>query len=324
MTSSASPRAPDGRGYWLVAPTADLRLRRRPLLRLAAGRRSRADRRHRATPDGKGYWLVATDGGIFAFGDAAFYGSMGGEPLNQPIVGMAAIPDGKGYWLVASDGGIFAFGDAVFYGSTGSMTWSSPSWGYPPADRGGYWMVAADGGVFAFRAPFYGSPAAMPPSPRSWARATPTGTGYSVVDSAGTAHRFGRERRNPPPAGPTARAQPGSGERSAPSSPGGSPPPRWAWRPGGAGRAGADASPGSSTPSAPRRRPYTMRRWPTTPHAATSSVFGGATAGTARLDNLGLDGAAWTRAVRPPTPGAHRGGDGRTTPRRARCSSSAV
>jgi hypothetical protein len=43
-----------------------------------------------ATPDGKGYWLVARDGGIFAHGDAGFYGSQGGTPLNQPIVGMAA------------------------------------------------------------------------------------------------------------------------------------------------------------------------------------------------------------------------------------------
>ncbi len=43
-----------------------------------------------ATPDGKGYWLVASDGGIFAFGDAAFYGSTGALTLNKPIVGMAA------------------------------------------------------------------------------------------------------------------------------------------------------------------------------------------------------------------------------------------
>jgi hypothetical protein len=28
-----------------------------------------------ATTSGNGYWLVAVDGGIFAFGDAAFYGS---------------------------------------------------------------------------------------------------------------------------------------------------------------------------------------------------------------------------------------------------------
>ena len=70
-----------------------------------------------ATPDGGGYWLVARDGGIFSFGDAAFRGSEGGQPLNQPIVGMAATGDGGGYWLVASDGGIFSFGDAPFDGS---------------------------------------------------------------------------------------------------------------------------------------------------------------------------------------------------------------
>ncbi len=71
-----------------------------------------------ATPDGKGYWLVASDGGIFNYGDAAFFGSTGSIHLNQPIVGMAATPDGKGYWLVASDGGIFSYGDAAFFGST--------------------------------------------------------------------------------------------------------------------------------------------------------------------------------------------------------------
>ena len=60
---------------------------------------------------------MASDGGIFTFGDAAFYGSEGGVTLNSPVVGMASTPDGKGYWLVASDGGIFTFGDAAFYGS---------------------------------------------------------------------------------------------------------------------------------------------------------------------------------------------------------------
>ena len=59
------------------------------------------------TSDGKGYWLVAADGGIFAFGDAAFHGSTGAMRLNKPVVGMAPTPDGKGYWLVAADGGIF-------------------------------------------------------------------------------------------------------------------------------------------------------------------------------------------------------------------------
>ena len=79
-----------------------------------------------ATPDGGGYWEVASDGGIFTFGDAAFYGSEGGRPLNAPIVGLAATPDGGGYWEVASDGGIFAFGDATFYGSEGGQPLNAP------------------------------------------------------------------------------------------------------------------------------------------------------------------------------------------------------
>ena len=75
---------------------------------------------------GKGYWLVASDGGVFSFGDAAFYGSTGGTTRNKPIVAAMATPDGKGYWLVASDGGVFSFGDAIFYGSTGGMTLNKP------------------------------------------------------------------------------------------------------------------------------------------------------------------------------------------------------
>lgn len=62
------------------------------------------------TPSGRGYWLVAADGGIFAYGDAAFHGSTGGIKLNEPIVAMAADPATGGYWLVAADGGVFSFG----------------------------------------------------------------------------------------------------------------------------------------------------------------------------------------------------------------------
>ena len=47
---------------------------------------------------------------------APFHGSMGGAPLNAPVVGMAADPSTGGYWLVASDGGVFSF-DAPFYGA---------------------------------------------------------------------------------------------------------------------------------------------------------------------------------------------------------------
>ena len=69
---------------------------------------------------------MASDGGIFGFGDATFYGSMGGQPLNKPIVGMASTADGGGYWEVASDGGSFSFGDAVFEGSMGGQPLNAP------------------------------------------------------------------------------------------------------------------------------------------------------------------------------------------------------
>jgi hypothetical protein len=78
------------------------------------------------TPDGAGYWMVATDGGIFAFGDAAFFGSTGSIHLNQPVVGIAGTLDGAGYWMAATDGGIFNFGDAGFFGSTGSIKLNKP------------------------------------------------------------------------------------------------------------------------------------------------------------------------------------------------------
>ncbi|MHB1721058.1 MAG: NHL repeat-containing protein, partial [Acidimicrobiales bacterium] len=35
----------------------------------------------------------ASDGGIFAFGDAGYYGSMGGQPLAKPVVGIASTPE---------------------------------------------------------------------------------------------------------------------------------------------------------------------------------------------------------------------------------------
>jgi hypothetical protein len=79
-----------------------------------------------STPNGKGYWLVAADGGIFSFGDAAFYGSTGAVHLVSPIVGMTSSRSGDGYRFVAADGGIFSFGDAAFYGGLGGGVPPSP------------------------------------------------------------------------------------------------------------------------------------------------------------------------------------------------------
>ena len=141
-----------------------------------------------------GYWEVASDGGIFTFGDADFYGSMGGKPLNKPVVGIAATPDGRGYWEVASDGGIFSFGDAAFYGSMGGKPLNKPVVGITATPDGrGYWEVASDGGIFSFGdADFYGSMGGKPLNkPVVGITATPDGLGYWEVASDGGIFSFG-------------------------------------------------------------------------------------------------------------------------------------
>jgi hypothetical protein len=104
-----------------------------------------------STPDGQGYWQATSDGQVLAFGNARWFGSMSGSPLNHPVVGIASTPTGNGYWLVASDGGVFSFGDAQFYGSTGGIALNRPIVGIASTrDGGGYYLVASDGGVFSF------------------------------------------------------------------------------------------------------------------------------------------------------------------------------
>ncbi len=112
-----------------------------------------------------GYWLLGSHGNVYPYGNALSYGSMGGKPLNQPVVGMAATPDGRGYWLVASDGGIFNFGDARFYGSLVSADPGEvAAAAMATADGGGYLIVTTDGHVVPFGdAPQFGDIATTTP-----------------------------------------------------------------------------------------------------------------------------------------------------------------
>jgi hypothetical protein len=141
-----------------------------------------------------GYWEVASDGGIFTFGDASFFGSMGGQPLNKPVVGMASTPDGQGYWEVASDGGIFTFGDAGFFGSKGGQPLNKPVVGMASTPDGkGYWEVASDGGVFTFGdAGFFGSATGHKLTKRVVGMvAAPDGQGYWLTAANGSVFAFG-------------------------------------------------------------------------------------------------------------------------------------
>jgi len=143
-------------------------------------------------------WVTDASGAVFGEADfsgppASNFGSMAGQPLNQPMVGMSPTADANGYWLVASDGGIFAFGDAQFHGSTGNIHLNQPVTGMAVTpDGGGYWLVASDGGVFAFNAPFYGSTGSLRLNkPIEAILPTPSGQGYWMVASDGGIFAFG-------------------------------------------------------------------------------------------------------------------------------------
>jgi len=141
----------------------------------------------------QGYWLASADGGVYAMGNAGFYGSLGALRLEGPVVTIAATPDGRGYWMAALDGGVFAFGDAGFYGSMGGQPLNKPIVGMAPtADGRGYWLVASDGGVFSFGdAPFLGSMGGTPlVAPVVGMAALHHGTGYWLVASDGGIFAF--------------------------------------------------------------------------------------------------------------------------------------
>jgi hypothetical protein len=82
------------------------------------------------TPSGLGYWVFKSDGSVYAFGDANYFGSLGRidptKPAGPPnsvtlapgtaIVDGFSVPTGLGYYLLGSDGGVFGFGSAHYFG----------------------------------------------------------------------------------------------------------------------------------------------------------------------------------------------------------------
>jgi hypothetical protein len=144
-------------------------------------------------PNSQGYTEVASDGGLFDFG-SPFYGSMGGHPLNEPMVGGAQVAGQPGYWEVASDGGIFSFGAAQFFGSTGGTPLNAPIVGMASTPDGlGYWLVASDGGIFAYGdAGFFGSRGGKKlNAPIVGIATTPDGKGYWLVAADGGIFAYG-------------------------------------------------------------------------------------------------------------------------------------
>jgi hypothetical protein len=169
------------------------------------------------TPSGAGYTLVGSDGGIFSFGDSQFKGSMGGKPLNQPMVAIVPTASGAGYWEVAADGGVFAFGDAVAPASNPlpGMRLNAPVVDAARAGANGLELVASDGGVFSLGgAPNVGSMGGRPlNAPMVDIVVSPSGRGYATVAADGGVFAFGDYQ---PPANNPLPAMAARGELHSP------------------------------------------------------------------------------------------------------------
>ena len=146
---------------------------------------------------GLGYWQVASDGAVYGFGDAKYFGGANSLRLRQPIVGGARHPAGAGYWLVGADGGVFAYGDSRFFGSAAEIVLNEPIVGIAATPSGnGYWLVASDGGIFAYGdAKFLGSTGNIKLNqPVVGMAATPSGNGYWLVALDGGVFAYGDAR----------------------------------------------------------------------------------------------------------------------------------
>ena len=86
---------PDGSGYWMVAGDGGVFAFDAAFVGsipgvLAPGVSLNAPV-NGMVPYGRGYLMVASDGGVFTFSDLAFLGSLGGQRIPAPIVGIATL-----------------------------------------------------------------------------------------------------------------------------------------------------------------------------------------------------------------------------------------
>ncbi len=100
-----------------------------------------------------GYYEVDSQGAVFAFGGAHFYGSClqprsGCSGLDD-IIGIATYRHGLGYWLVNRFGDVYSF-NAPFRGSLGSLKVSVNDIVAVAPYGDGYALLGKDGGFFNF------------------------------------------------------------------------------------------------------------------------------------------------------------------------------
>lgn len=147
-----------------------------------------------STPSGDGYWVASTDGGVFTYGDAQYWGAPAEFGTQSMIVDIASTPTGRGYWLLGTNGAVYSFGDARYYG--GANDRQHVGWVVslvPTASGEGYWLFNSQGGVFTYGdARFFGALEQLAPGVTVvGADRTTSGKGYWLATSDGGVFTFG-------------------------------------------------------------------------------------------------------------------------------------
>lgn len=144
-----------------------------------------------------GYWMVGSDGGVFGFGRAGYFGSLVSLKVRAlDIVAIAPGPGGAGYWLAEKNGNVYHFGRAGNFETMAGHPLHVDDIAAiaPMPDGSGYWLAGSNGAVYAFgSARSYGS---VPRASLGAARvvgfaASPDGHGYWLAGSGGQVWHFG-------------------------------------------------------------------------------------------------------------------------------------
>jgi hypothetical protein len=97
---------------------------------------------------------VASDGGVFTFGDARYWGSWAGADLPDPVVGIVPSHDDGGYTVATADGVVLATGDAQTYGDLSLSPDATPVSDIIGNGAGtGYWLLDPDAWSYTFTSP---------------------------------------------------------------------------------------------------------------------------------------------------------------------------
>ncbi|HEX6348400.1 MAG TPA: hypothetical protein VF160_03300 [Candidatus Dormibacteraeota bacterium] len=142
----------------------------------------------------RGYSILNQAGGIYSFGDAAYYGNLIDHHYPGPAIGLASTPNGGGYAILNTGGGIYTFGNAQYLGNLIDHHYPGPAVAISETPSGrGYAILTSSGALYTFGdALYFGNLLDHHfPGPAVSFAYTPDGQGYDILTASGAIYTFG-------------------------------------------------------------------------------------------------------------------------------------